>query len=294
MLHRRRRFVMFLVHGGPKRYVIKLARTTEENGQIEAELRNLKTLSDHPAAKEIFSACPVPYGRGRYNGCTFIVLSWLPGRKHLLFDAGDQSALNLALDWIARLHAATWNELPVTPGGAAEEVCRAAGLDEGPGILPVELRRVVEAASAELVAAGGGYRPAVFAHNDLTTANLLFDGDTLGVIDWGLASPTGFPVVDVVTLAHHLLTKGRGMDPVDAFKAVGFNAGKQLHICNVVRRYLSRVRCPAALRHPLLRAFVAIQILRAHAESPPARARQMAACLELLEQQTDVMQEVPA
>jgi hypothetical protein len=62
----------------------------------------------------------------------------------------------------------------------------------------------------------------------------------------------------------------------------------------VVRRYLSRVQCPVALRHPLLRAFLAIQILRAHAESAPARARQIGACLELLEQQTDVMQEVPA
>ena len=269
VLHRRERFTMLLFATERPFLVVKLARRADDNLLIARELENLARLAETGAAPD--STVPRVLGQGSVGNRAFGVFEYLPGRKAVLVDDTRDPWLRPAARWLAELAVGTLRQVPAEPARIREELLRGAGLAPDDPISD-EVEAVVQRAVCSWCERGATI-PAVFAHNDFTRANLLVQRGRIGVVDWGNASPTGLPLVDLVTLAHHWLVKGRG---VEAVAALGMLRGADPVVGELFARLSDRVQIDGSLVGPACHAFAAIGLAKAVTESARARASRLA------------------
>ena len=143
-------------------------------------------------------ATPVPLGTGRVGAAHVLVESAVSGRPLSRELARHPHRVGGTVERIAGWLEA-WNRATLAPGAFTRDAVRER-------LLP-SAREL-----AQLLPGAAGYEawlgslcdrleplPAVAAHNDLTTANLLLaTGERLGVVDWEAASPRDLPLRDLV------------------------------------------------------------------------------------------------
>lgn len=204
------------------------------------ELHALEAVA--PGARLAGVEAPVPLSASLVGGRPVLLASAVPGRPVHTVLAGRPERARAFLDRLAdRLEE--WNRATCVPDGFSApqleerlvEQARALGghLPEA-GAYEAWLRTLAVAV------------PAVAAHNDLTTANVLAGRDgRLGIVDWESARERDLPLGDLVyaTVDAHFLA-GRFPSRVAAFDACFGGEGEE---ARAARRRLARLRSALGL-----------------------------------------------
>lgn len=170
-----------------------LAAVAKASTHASAERGALETLG--PAARAAGAAVPYPV-RQVSPDTAVLVQTGLPGRAASIALARDARRLPALLDavtsWLGRWNTATAADGTLTPDLLERELlspARRAGIPTGYADWLTERCARAEGTPIKLVA----------VHNDLTTANILVDGDApLGIVDWEAAEPSGLPLKDLL------------------------------------------------------------------------------------------------
>ena len=165
-------------------------------GGREGEHEALATVA--ASARVAGVATPVPLAAGRVGAAHVLVQSAVAGRPlsrelarrpHRVGETVERIA-----DWLE-----AWNRATLAPGAFSRDAVRERLLSPARELAPL----LPDAPAYEGWIGGLCDRleplPAVAAHNDLTTANLLLaSGNRLGVVDWEAATPRDLPLRDLV------------------------------------------------------------------------------------------------
>jgi aminoglycoside phosphotransferase (APT) family kinase protein len=172
------------------------------------------------------ASIPEPLGIARAGDLTAAVESFLPGqwlharlsRRRLPADEAVED-LDLAIDWIADLHArfplgrTSWSEAEI-----AEHVERPVqafehtlGSNDGEAALFAELRRRANDLR-------GRELPVVWRHGDFSSLNVLRNGPSINVVDWEMAG-RGLPLEDPLHFVRSWLYLVRKADRPETFTA---------------------------------------------------------------------------
>jgi len=198
------------------------------------ELAALETVA--PGARAAGVETPELIASSRVGGRPVLLASAVPGRPASLVPNSPGVLDRLAV-WLD-----AWGRASAVPDGlAAAEVEErlAAGVRALAPHLPDA--EAYEASLRRLAAP----LPAVAAHNDLTTANVLVAGDRIGIVDWEFATARDLPLRDLVyaTVDAHLAA-GRFPSRAAAFEACYLESGAE---ADAARRHLARARAALGL-----------------------------------------------
>lgn len=228
---------------GAAPFAVAKVRAADAEAAHARELAALETVA--PGARVAGVETPELIASSRVGGRPALLASAVPGRPASLLP-NRPGALDRLAAWLE-----AWGRATVVPDGlsAAEvEERLAAGVRALAPHLPGA--DAYEASLRRLAAP----LPAVAAHNDLTTANVLLAGDRLGIVDWESAAARDLPLRDLVyaTVDVHLAT-GRFPSRPAAFEACYLRNGVE---ADAARRHLARARAALGLtREAVLACF---------------------------------------
>ena len=94
----------------------------------------------------------------------------------------------------------------------------------------------------------GADAPLAAAHNDLTTWNVLVDGERVGVVDWEAAAAEAFPLVDLEYFAVDAVATARRLPRAEAFRlCAGREHAEGRLVCALRERIARSLDVPAPL-----------------------------------------------
>ncbi len=195
---------------GPALILVKLPTSQEATLSQERQAEALSILNANPALEDLRPLLPVPLAHGKIENQPFSIERILPGMDaRLIAKYPDRMAQveSEAIRSITRLHHNTLSqrvfneaEWRARVGAPLELVCET--LQRIPGSQPYLLS--VTRLGAELQQALVGKSIALsWVHGDFVPDNLLVDlreGHLSGILDWELAEPDGFPILDIMQL----------------------------------------------------------------------------------------------
>jgi Ser/Thr protein kinase RdoA (MazF antagonist) len=149
--------------------------------------------------------------------------------------------------WLERWHGATLTRRALTPSRISAEVLAPARRLAPLWPLGAAYRDWL---SARAQAASGASLPWVAAHNDLTMDNILLTrhGD-LGVVDWEMGEPEGWPLADFAyALTDAVMIAGSCADRLEAYRACFTPAGQWARLA---AQWRARLEAAVALPRPL-------------------------------------------
>jgi hypothetical protein len=219
-------FVLTIVdRDGEPRLVAKVGRPPFRASTGIGEAEALRELG--PAATAAGASVPVVVWSGALHGIPALAETAVSGRRAALVVAERPEELGFVLQrllaWLARWNAATAVQATLTDElferdvlGPARSV--AAGVDLGDAYADW-LRTMCSALAGTTTALTA-------AHDDLTLANVLVEGHSLGIVDWDTARPRALPLVDFfyAVVDAHAATQTTG-DRLDAFSACFSRSG---------------------------------------------------------------------
>jgi len=205
-----------VVLGGTTALVVRrgsLVAVAKAGAHASAERRALETLG--PAARAAGAAVPYPVREVSLD-TPVLVQTGLSGRAASISLTRDPRRLPALLDevtsWLGRWNTGTATDGTLTPDLLERELllpARRADIPAGYAAWLAKRCAQAEGTPIKLVA----------VHNDLTTANILVDGDApLAVIDWEAAEPSGLPLKDLLYLVADARAASQGFrDSLGAF-----------------------------------------------------------------------------
>jgi hypothetical protein len=201
-----RRVIIFAFSPGARQpsTVVKLWRLPDRNAKTEAEqatLIKIRSFLDPDLARTL----PQPLGTARCGDLVAGVESYAPGRP-LSFRTEDRGrtqrrrveAIRLVLDWLGRFHRQAQVGRPPWDSSALERLLEQplSNYRTALGAHPDE-RRLFDLLRQRAKTLIGVPLPIVWAHPDLTGANVLVQGRRITVIDWSGAIPR-LPLYDLL------------------------------------------------------------------------------------------------
>jgi aminoglycoside phosphotransferase len=202
--------------------VVKAARERPGAELLKREHKNLTWLQGAP--DESFRASvPRPVFLKERQGHTFLAETVLPGRRVKELEPGEFLALdrlNLAVDWLAEFARFGGHRRAADPGlvnryveGVASRYLESFEVGEDEWELLQRLGSEAERAA--------GPRQVLLApcHGDFCDANLLWDGQALGVIDWDAEVEPELPYPDLFYLLLSLVATPARLGSAEAMRA---------------------------------------------------------------------------
>jgi len=232
-----------LVHvfgpAGAAPFAVAKVRAAESEEEHARELDALQTVA--PGANAAGVETPEVVASAHVGGRPALLASAVPGRAASVILPGRPELGPALLDRLAAWLEAWGRATVVQDGLSAADV--EERLAAGARVLAPHLPEPngYEASLRSLAAP----LPAVAAHNDLTTANVLVAGERLGIVDWESAVARDLPLCDLVyaTVDVHLAT-GRFPSRAATFEACYLGSGTE---ADAARGHLARLGSALAL-----------------------------------------------
>ncbi len=206
--------------------LLKLANSEQAAADLRNQSRVLSTLRADPRLRGWNALLPDLLAEGQAEGQYYVVETVLPGvdARRVLNEAGARSRMLAgAAETISQLHTRTASLRPVDARLLNEWIDRRVKIVRGSLTRGTRQNRYTEKLDG---LAGELYRsfvgrevPVGWIHGDFGPGNLLVSptGEPVtGVVDWGLASPEDFPLLDLVhmLLSMRMYLEGRELGDI--------------------------------------------------------------------------------
>jgi aminoglycoside phosphotransferase len=265
---------------GPEPILIaKVPRLPGDHGALDREAGNLAALSCfHP---EKIEGVPRLVAYRDWHDTKLLLQSVVPGDPMSPARVRERPAesLHAVMRWVTQLHVATRGFQTGSSGTIRRCIDRT--LEELGAVLPAAAPKgpMLERARVLTEPLGRHVLPRVFEHGDLSSPNILVDGEgRVGVVDWELGDPVGLPGADVFFLLTYIAfaraDANRTGRYVEAFANAFFGPGSWAR--PVVAEYAAAIGLPERILRPLFllswARYLAGMTTRMHEPDPAAPA----------------------
>ena len=218
------------------RVAVKLPRSKVQNGSLEIEYENLRTVAPFATHRRIVA--PSPLFRGAQDGWVWLAESVIHGVE---LGSAPESLVALVVDWLVHLGRSTLGVRSASPSadGLPELLARAER-----HVTTDQEREVLDRAGDRLYRLYSEPLPRVFEQRDMGPWNVLLSRDgTIGVVDWESSCTGGFPAWDLFYFLAHCGFMDRSTEPgerMESFKATFWGRSRFARVARAALRNYSR------------------------------------------------------